>query len=971
VTTSDPITGQVRLTNPPAIGQRLRGQLSAATLGLTLIVLAAAFLLLSPPPGQTYPGAIPWSDGSLLKRIVDALSLGGTVATARGVEIKQFVFHLGAAVALLLLAARAVVSAAWPPDRRTSKGAWFAAQVFFGGWVAISAASASWSGDPPTALGQAALYGMALAWAVALSWNIESRDVPRLVWGYVGIAAAASVLCVWYYHERNPHHRPGFPIGNPGALAAAILPAFVIASAWVALAGRDWLRTRQGSNPVRIVIAAVALIPLAWCFALAGSRAALAGALGAVAGMLFLRARAWTKLLVLLGVVLIAALATWYASAYNQDLAMGRGATVRFRVYAWQYAAQLWSHRPVSGIGAGGYPRLASGISVRDRVLDPAAFMGSMVEHAHNELFEVFAEIGLIGGVSFVAAYLATFVAGSSLLGSNLSPQRRRLVFALLAGLMAIVGDSAFSVGPRLPGPDVVLFSLLGAVWALSRGTYKVLRGQPPNPTWLERMPMRRYGVAVAALTLAVGAAWLAARNWSGVIAEQAADVHLRDGEFSAAVADSSRAAALLLDPVRQLVASEFELRARLGLAAELTARALSAGQSGAAQERDDAIRAAQQAYEAAGRLNQRAPAISRLAAYGAQAAEMLAALHRNTGSPAALEWTARAQQAWLSQRLARPYDVDTLLALARYPATIGDRLTLLRDALREGPMSDDWPEWRGLLAQSAGDPQFAAELQSLVTAARPYGPDAGADTIMITMAPEALRLGAAWSATQGDARAALELAGEAAKRYEAVRARLPDRQSIALGEQAEYAFLSSPADPDAAIALVEHALRVLPAIQEQKRQTAEAPFRARLARYLLAAGREPQALRELTALSELAALGPQNATPASAAAQLYVSLAQRFVRTQKEQRPPVDRWLRAATRLDPRLVSAWAWLAWLAGESGDPDAVRAVLAEAQAALSPTDVERIRTSLTQEFPALKDALAVPETAPASSSPSAP
>lgn len=965
MTTSDPITGQVRLANSPAVGQRLRGQLSTATLGLSLIVLSAAFLLLSPPPGQTYPGAIPWSDRSLLRPIVDALSLGGAVKSVRGVEIKQLVFHVGAVVALVLLAARAVVSAVWPPDRRTSKGAWFGAQAFFGGWVAISAASAAWSGDPPTALGQAALYGIALAWAVALAWNIESRDVPRLVWGYVAIAVAASVLCIWYFHERNPHHRPGFPIGNPGALAAAILPALVVTAAWVVLAGRDWLRARQGSDRVRLAIAVVALVPLAWCFALAGSRSALAGALGAAAGMLFLRARAWTKLLVLLAVVICAALGAWYASVYNQDLAMGRGATVRFRVYAWQYAAQLWSHRPVSGIGAGGYPRLASGLSVRDRVLDPAAFMGSMVEHAHNELFEVFAEIGLIGGVSFVAAYLATFVAGSRLLDSNLSMERRRLVFALLAGLMAIVGDSFFSVGTRLPGPDVVLFSLLGAVWALSRGTYKVLRGEPPNPTWLERMPMRRYGVAAAALVLAVGAGWLVARDWSGVVAEQSADLHLRGGEYSTAAADSSRAAALLLDPVRQLVASEVEVRAHLGLAGELTARALNAGEHASAADRDAAVRAAQQAYEAAGRLNQRAPAISRLAAYGAQAAEMLAALHRKSGSPAALEWTARAQQAWLSQRLARPYDVETLLALARYPATIGDRLTLLRDALREGPMCDDWAEWRGLLAQTATDPQFAAELQSLVTAARPYGPDSGADTIMITMAPETLRLGAAWAAMQGDAAAAVELAAEAAKRYEAVRSRLPDRQAVALGEQAEYTFLHDPGDPAAAIELIHRALRALPTIQEQKQQAAEAPFRARLARYLLAAGRESEALNELEAL------GPQNATPASAAAQLYVGLAQRFIRTPKERRPPVGAWLRAATRLDPRLVSAWAWLAWLAGDAGDADAVRGVLSRARSALSPVDLERIRASLVQEFPALKDALAVPESAPSSSSPSSP
>ena len=32
---------------------------------------------------------------------------------------------------------------------------------------------------PGLALGQAALYGLALAWAVSLAWTLEGRDIPR------------------------------------------------------------------------------------------------------------------------------------------------------------------------------------------------------------------------------------------------------------------------------------------------------------------------------------------------------------------------------------------------------------------------------------------------------------------------------------------------------------------------------------------------------------------------------------------------------------------------------------------------------------------------------------------------------------------------------------------------------------------------------------------------------------------------
>ena len=109
--------------SPP--GHRLRSLLSLLTLGLALLLLAATFFLMSPPRGESYPGAVAWREGSLLKHVVDLMSLYGSVATVRGVEIKDFAFHLATVAALLLLAGRALVSGLWPPERRTAKRAWF------------------------------------------------------------------------------------------------------------------------------------------------------------------------------------------------------------------------------------------------------------------------------------------------------------------------------------------------------------------------------------------------------------------------------------------------------------------------------------------------------------------------------------------------------------------------------------------------------------------------------------------------------------------------------------------------------------------------------------------------------------------------------------------------------------------------------------------------------------------------------
>src|SRR5438034_9171551 len=101
---------------------RFRGAISYSAYILTVLIIAATFLLLSPPNKRGYPGAIPWSEHSLLKPITDAMSLWGAARTPQGVEIKDFAFYLAAAAGLLLLASRAALSGLMPPEHRTGKG---------------------------------------------------------------------------------------------------------------------------------------------------------------------------------------------------------------------------------------------------------------------------------------------------------------------------------------------------------------------------------------------------------------------------------------------------------------------------------------------------------------------------------------------------------------------------------------------------------------------------------------------------------------------------------------------------------------------------------------------------------------------------------------------------------------------------------------------------------------------------------
>ena len=773
------------IVRPAPPGHRLRSLLSLMSLGLALVLLAATFFLMSPPTGGGYSGAIPWPEGSILKRVTDLMSLGGTVATIRGVEIKDFAFHLATATALVLLAARALVSGLLPPERRTAKRAWFVGQAFLAGWVLLSLASSQWSGDANLSLGQAALYGLALAWAIALSWSLESRDLPRLLWGYVIIAAVGAALCVWYFYVRNPHHRPGFPIGNPSALASCILPAILIAGA--VLVGSIWTlgQRSEPTNWRRLIAAAAMLLPLCWCFGLAGSRAALVGLVGGIAGVLFLRAQRRIRWIIAVGVLLTASLGGWYFSSAKQDFAMARGATIRFRIYAWQYAAGLWSQRPISGTGAGSYPRLASALSVGDRILDPAAFQAQegLVEHAHNELFEIFTEIGLVGGVTFVAGYLATIVAASSLLRTSLSPERRWLLLGLVTSMIALLADAMFSVGLRLPGTPAVFYTLLGVLWAACRSVSKHRPDQHAvTESWVRSMVLRRYGLTGVALACALVAAWLSLRNWSGVCSEYAAAVAHRAGRYEAALLHARLAQSELLDPVRKLIAQKHAVDSEFARAGSAYAQAVAAVEQyqadhagstephPAPSELQQLVQLAadrcRTAWDEVLKLRRHTPNFGRTPALGAQCAEMLADLFRRAGDVEQADtWYGRAFQAWCSQRSLRPFDRQTLLKLAaylrQYHSSTGEYIGLLRDALRNGFAPQ---EWHVALQRGGELRDFEQTMEDMRQTVGPYDPQTDLDALILSRAPEMYRLSAAWKAMQGDYEDAARDAAEAAQ---------------------------------------------------------------------------------------------------------------------------------------------------------------------------------------------------------------
>lgn len=987
---------------------------AGAIFWLLVGLLTAAYLVISPPAGASYPGAIPWRDWSLLKPLVELLSLGGLVATARGVEIKDVALHFVAASGLLMLAVR------WARSRERvwseSGGPAMHAERFLVAWVLVSLASYAWSSDAPTAIGQALIYAFGVGWAVAVAHLFNPADLRRFLGWLAGLSAAAATLCVWYYIERNPFHRPGFPLGNPGVLAIAITPGILAA---IGLMGHTVRESRAGRGlfpPPRLnpslrdaglgprprrlsrravwtlIGAALSLVPLTWCFLLANARGATLGLAAATSVVLLsvttLRTRRVLVPLLLIG----AAIASWRVYTVSADSAMGRSDSTRLRLYVWRYAAELWQQRPFAGHGAGAFPRLANQLSLRDRLLDDAAFAGDWVEHAHNELFEVLAEIGLIGGLTWVVGVLATLATGWLLVRDAALRKQRWLLAAAVGALVAMLVDAMFGVALRLPGAPAVFWTLVGVVWAL--GASRAPAGRGPGPVAaLAAKLARATGASLG--TPAGPGRWtrLVPSACAGLAGIVLASVALSNAvalrfEYAARAArsfdaDARNAATLaargLLDPVRQIAASDLAVRAAFEAARAAAADLLSgAGDASGSAPRDPAAPAAgatdlaraaaaasperveltaerlESALGAARSLDWRAPTVGRALVVQARSAELLGELLGVRDPARSAEWSSLAAAAWREQRLRYPHDVETLLALLRYPDSLAAHIGYLRDAMRDGSPP---AEWHAALQHFLAAPGFDETLQRFLLAVGPLDPQTDLDALAASMAPEVYRLAASVHALRGGFDAAESDAGRAASLYEPMRQRFPTLFSIAQGERADYALRVGPQRAGAAMQYVLEAIERLPRIQQQKYEALLRPFRERLVLLHLAVGDEAPARDELRTMAASdvhdEAGGGAVATANARLADAYVSLAALYLRRGAAPRESLDAWLSAALRHDPKHVRAWGFRAWLAAApTRDPAAAERVLVEAaEAGVGLRDLERVRRSLADEFAA--------------------
>ena len=382
-----------------------------------VLALAGSYLLTSGARSMILPdGAREWPADSLFRALVELLNFNYTQPTPTGSEIKDLVFGLGTAIAVLsvgiAVAARprggedldesdtvitdpaAQTHVEETPDKRHVQPL-FAAQILMLVYVGWSFASIGWSDAQDIALYGSLELALYTLWPFALAYGLSRASARFGAYALAAVAAAAAAMALGYTHVRNPTLRASYPIGNPTFLAACLIPGLLIALCVLVSQVRDFGNPRR----VRRVVIALVCIGVAVLIGFAFRRAHARGAqVGLVCGILALFFFAWRKrgkLVVLAVAVVCGALATWVLLPRMTDYSpTGRDASLRLRSYAWSYAVELVGEHGLRGHGQGGYVRKADVLASGEDVLNDPEALTARIAHAHNEWLEVWTGSG-------------------------------------------------------------------------------------------------------------------------------------------------------------------------------------------------------------------------------------------------------------------------------------------------------------------------------------------------------------------------------------------------------------------------------------------------------------------------------------------------------------------------------------------------------------------------------------------------
>lgn len=941
-------------------GTQLLGPLQVALILLVGGVVGGSCLLLSAAESMTQiDGALAWQEESLLRAVVRLLCLDYRFPTIHPGDVKMFVLAVGAGVGVIAfgigLASQPLVANGESTDdladgmgagayagrsRSRHVAPLLASQVLVGLLLLWSFASARWSAAPVLALGASFLLLIQYMWSFVLGYGLKSRGASiaaRLIWLVSGVTAA---IAIWYYFGRNPNLRAKFPFGNPSFLAASLIPGILLALAGLAgfVAGWRELLTRRGVRDVLGVLGCVAVLLLSlWAFYLSHSRGAAVGlAVGGLAGAFFAMRGRWKLLPILVSMVLLVLVSSHFLSIGGQGASDGRGTTIRFRLYAWDYAWRMFTERPLAGHGQGGFVLRGDSYAPGDVLEDPEVFPARL-SHAHNEWLETLADLGAVGAVLLTVAFLLTLYGGMRALRGMTDRGDRWVLIGLLASLVGLGVDACFGTGLRVSGVPVLFYTVVGLIWALadsgsSQLTEYVRRGG------FRRLAVGAFGVLFGALI--VGVAQL---DFQASRDDFRRREYVRAGDiedYEKAVRLSSGLVARL-NPLRVLTGLYREAEAHMLLAGKLRARSMEREKRGstteatnpnlirlAAEDRAASEVHCQNGSRALRSLVSRSPGFlnhGRIE-YALNLIEAGNAAARQ--DPKQQEFLLNAKSALGRELLRQPFNATIALeyaSVAGRTLPLYETMSVLAKPLRYGRMSIDYVEW---LRQVSLEPDFEERFAPLVEIAR-AAPNTESATDAAVAAiqpwgPEVLRMAATIQIARGSYQAASELLEAALQGYGRTVEGRPLGIVSAKAALSDCYFFANPADPYRCLATASQVLDEAP--QSLDGRQLRADVAEQIIDYYLAAGDEESARRQLQETAPVAVTAEMLAHEVGARYRrlCFSMLRRRFANILRQ--PPEDltarlrKWITRAITLNPDDAAAHFVAADLSFHVGELD---------------------------------------------------
>jgi O-antigen ligase len=449
------------------------------------IILAMATLLLAQSP---FDGPIRAESRPPLSYLSRAITI--PLAMNAGSDLRCYAPVLGIAAALLLVAIR-------PPATAARGGPWF--EVLCAATAAVAVVSALANGTWELSRGWILWMACGAGWAVAVSRLIATdRAFQLALAGAAVVAILAAAATLWHRHILGIRYLL-WPIG-PITISAAL------GAVWAAGGlGQVFAAPGIGRRSVVPIACSVAVAALGLSLVIISGRvAAWAGLVAAVVwlgGLVILRrsrAGRWRRAgVAAAAIVLIAAGACLIRReiAARQDVA----GSFAVRTIYWRAIASALPAHWLLGVGPDQFVVRATSDLARQRAEMPRVLHGTLDRAAHSEWLQTTYELGVPGGLLYLAIPVATLAAAARAYRRLPDGPRRAALAAASAGLVAIVVCEAGSVNLRYGTLPAWYWTLIGLTRAASRDPEQVPISPPP---WAPRPMILRLAAGGAALAL-------------------------------------------------------------------------------------------------------------------------------------------------------------------------------------------------------------------------------------------------------------------------------------------------------------------------------------------------------------------------------------------------------------------------------------------------------------------------------------